>query len=105
MILYLSGPMTGYEGFNFPAFHSAAADLRDKGFEVISPAEIEHPILDWESCMRTDIRELMFANKVAVLPGWEKSKGARIEVYLAIDLGMEIIHAHTLEPVMSICKD
>lgn len=105
MIVYLSGPMTGIEEYNHPAFHAAAADLREKGFEVISPAEIEHPIHTWESCMRKDIMELMNAEKVAVLPGWEKSKGAKIEVYLALDLGMEVINAITLEPEMQICKD
>jgi hypothetical protein len=105
MILYISGPMTGIEQYNHPAFHAAAADLRAKGYEVISPAEIEQPILDWEACMRRDIRELMFAHKVVVLPGWQKSKGAKIEVNLALDLGMEVIDARTLQPVMNICKD
>jgi hypothetical protein len=99
MIVYLSGPMTGIEEFNFPAFHSAATDLRAKGFEVISPAEIEHPIQTWEACMRNDIRELMRADKVAVLPGWEKSKGAKIEVQLASALGMDIIDAYTWEAI------
>jgi hypothetical protein len=97
--------MTGYEELNFPAFHSAASNLRSKGYEVISPAEIEQPIKDWESCMRRDIREMMFAHKVAVLPGWQKSKGARIEVNLALELGMDIVDVRTLQPVMNIVKD
>jgi hypothetical protein len=43
MIIYISGPMTGYPDLNFPAFHLAASVLRSEGFTVISPAEIELP--------------------------------------------------------------
>jgi NTP pyrophosphatase (non-canonical NTP hydrolase) len=97
MIIYISGPMTGYPEFNFPLFNRVAENLRKLGYKIINPAEIEQPILTWESCMRCDIKELMNANKIAVLPGWEKSKGARIEVFLASQLGMEIVDANTLE--------
>lgn len=98
-MIYLSGPMSGYEELNFPEFHRVATDLRNKGFTVISPAEVEQPILTWEACMKNDIKELMNAEKVAVMNGWEKSKGAKIEVELAKNLGMEIICAYTLQPI------
>lgn len=108
--LYISGPMTGYPDLNFPAFHYAAAELRAKGFEVVSPAEIELPQYPkgykpndeadrrkmWEAFMRADIIEMMKADAVATLPGWEKSDGAVIEVGLAIKLGMDILDAYTL---------
>lgn len=97
MIVYLSGPMTGYEELNFPEFHRAAEGLREKGYKVISPAEIAQTATTWEACMRQDIKHLMDAHAVAVLPNWEKSKGARIEVNLAKSLGMQIIDAYTLE--------
>lgn len=38
--IYISGPMTGLPDFNFPAFHDAAARLRERGHEVANPAEI-----------------------------------------------------------------
>jgi hypothetical protein len=99
MIIYLSGPMTGYPEFNFPLFNRVAETLRRQGYQVISPAEIQPPVQTWEACMREDIKALMNCEKVAVLPGWENSKGARIEVSLAFQLGMEIVDANTLEPI------
>jgi hypothetical protein len=98
-VIYISGPMSGYEELNFPAFAQAAERLRNDGHKVISPAEIEQPVKSWEACMKEDIKQLMDANTVAVLPGWEQSKGARIEVELARSLGMSIVCANTLTPV------
>ena len=36
--LYLSGPMTGHEDFNRPAFHEAARLLRQAGFVWLAAA-------------------------------------------------------------------
>lgn len=98
MIIYISGPMSGLPEFNFPAFTEAAKKLRELGHIVISPHEIEQPALTWEACMRQDIKQLMDADMVVVLPGWEKSKGANIEVDIAIGLGMQIIRIKELIP-------
>ena len=39
MKIYIAGPMRSYPAFNFPAFHAAAKDLRERGHAVWSPAE------------------------------------------------------------------
>jgi hypothetical protein len=91
MIIYISGPMTGLPELNFPAFNAAAAQLRSLGYGVVNPAEFgEGEGKTWADYMRKDIKALMDCTHVAVLPGWENSKGARVEVYLAGQLGMPV---------------
>lgn len=88
--LYIAGPMTGHPNLNYPAFHQAAKQLRDAGYTVLNPAEGPRPTRNptWEDWMRQAIGMLIQADHVATLDGWENSRGARIEVNLALDLGM-----------------
>lgn len=95
--LYLAGPMTGFEDFNFPAFNKMAADLRARGYVVENPAE--HGVVDvadWADYMAYDLTRLGLCGQVAVLPGWQNSKGARLEVHIARELGMKVVNAHDL---------
>ncbi|RON88472.1 DUF4406 domain-containing protein [Pseudomonas fluorescens] len=95
--LYLAGPMTGFEDFNFPAFNAMAAQLRARGYVVENPAE--HGVVDgadWADYMAYDLTRLGLCGQVAVLPGWENSKGARLEVHIARELGMRVVNAHDL---------
>ncbi|MCF4997348.1 DUF4406 domain-containing protein [Pseudomonas syringae] len=95
--LYLAGPMTGFEDFNFPAFNKIAAELRTRGYVVENPAE--HGVVDdadWADYMAYDLTRLGLCGQVAVLPGWENSKGARLEVHIARELGMKVVNAHDL---------
>lgn len=98
--LYLAGPMTGFEDFNFPAFNKMAAELRARGYVVENPAE--HGVVDgadWADYMAYDLTRLGLCGQVAVLPGWENSKGARLEVHIARELGMKVVNAHDLVSV------
>lgn len=89
--VYLSGPMTGYPENNFPAFHETAAKLRAKGLKVMSPAEVNTNGGDWNACLRADIKVLMDCAAVALMPGWENSKGAHLELHIAHALGMRVL--------------
>jgi hypothetical protein len=90
--LYLAGPMTGLPELNFPAFHAAAARLRESGYDVVNPAEINvDPSEGWAACLRKDIAQLVTCEGIALLPGWEKSRGARLEHRIATELGMREI--------------
>ncbi len=93
--IYIAGPMTGLPELNFPAFHAETAKLRARGFDVINPAEInpDHT-MSWHDCMRRDIAELVKCDAIRLLPGWEKSSGARLEEHIAMQLGMKIILPH-----------
>lgn len=92
--VYISGPMTNMPQLNFPAFRAAAAQLRSVGLEVVNPAELDEQDagkeMAWADYMRRDIKALMDCTHVAVLPGWQESKGASIEVGLAHALGIQV---------------
>ena len=91
---YISGPMTGLPDSNFPAFNAAAAELRALGVDVVNPAEHGLPLgLEWSEYMRADIRAMMDCNRIHMLPGWCRSPGARMEHYIAYELGFEITGA------------
>ena len=99
--IYLSGPMTGHAGYNYPAFHAAAADLRLRGFAVINPAENEGGRIDLPRAayMRLDIESVLRADLVVVLSGWRGSRGARLEVEIAREIGIPILaYPHLDEP-------
>ena len=95
--IYLSGPMTGLPAFNFPAFNAEAARLRALGYCVVNPAEINVGAdLSWQQCMRADIRALCDCDTLALLPGWQRSSGAHLEMHLAHRLGLDIVMVEAL---------
>lgn len=89
--IYLSGPMTGIPEFNFPAFTAACESLRAAGHVVVSPHElIDGTDQPWSYYIRHDlIAMLMHCNSIARLPGFENSKGACVENYVAMLLGFD----------------
>lgn len=95
--VYVAGPMTGIADFNYPAFNAAADQLRALGYEVENPAD--HGIVEgaqWADYMAYDLTRLGLCGMIALLPDWEKSQGARLEVLIAERLGMTAVNAHDL---------
>lgn len=90
MKLYVSGPMTGYPDLNYPLFELAAGELRKAGFEVFNPAENEEQD-SWEAYLRIDLAMVLAADGVAVLPNWQESRGARLEVDVAHALHIPVL--------------
>jgi len=96
--------MTGYPQFNFQAFHAAAARLRALGYEVISPAEEDAPEVQaeamkspdgkmekdiaghtWGDILSKDVKIVSDLVKgIIFLLGWEHSRGARLEAFVAL---------------------
>src|SRR5437763_13955511 len=89
--IYISGPMTGYDNGNHPAFAAAAQYLRACGFEVLSPHEVKLADPTWVNYMRADIALVVRAQTVVTLAGWECSRGARLEVLIAHTLGIPVL--------------
>jgi hypothetical protein len=92
MKVYVSGPMTGYPDWNIPAFDVAATHLRTLGYEVLNPADAgADPGKTWDEYLRDDIVLVAQADAIAVLPGWELSRGARLEVHIGHALRMPVL--------------
>ena len=96
--VYLSGPMTGIPAFNRPLFHEVAARLRGLGFKVLNPAEffLGDVSLPWSMYMRASVEALLRADLVATLPGWENSRGAKLEVAVAEALGIPVTDSNSI---------
>lgn len=106
--IYIAGPMTGLPDLNYPAFHAEAARLRAIGFRVENPAENQQQC-DWQSYMRVAIAQLVKCDAIALLPGWQSSRGALIENGLAVSLGIPArpcaeFQARTADPKCWMCS-
>jgi hypothetical protein len=104
MTLYVGGPMTSYPHWNFPAFHEAAEDLREAGYNAIDPAELDElegflPSTKKEDLSPSQLKDFMLrdltlilteSDGVALLPGWQYSKGAAAEIAAAESVGLPV---------------
>ena len=90
--LYLAGPMSGYPQYNYPLFDQVAEQLRARGHRIFNPAQNPDGGRKRSRAfyMRLDIPALIEAEGVVVLPGWRQSRGASLEVWIAVDLGMPV---------------
>jgi hypothetical protein len=91
--LYLSGPMRGFENYNYPVFNTLAEQLRDAGFTVHNPAENfpnEEPgTRTYSEYMRLDIASVLNSTGIVLMPGWERSEGAKFEATTARLIGLK----------------
>ena len=90
MTYYLSGPMTGFEAYNRPEFNKVADQLRKYAGikDLINPAEHDEGEKPWEYYLKRDIKMILDNNVggLILLPGWQTSRGARIEVRVATEV-------------------
>ena len=105
MKMYLAGPMSGIPQFNYPRFDYVAGELRTLGYDVQSPAEMDSPETraaalasedgslgsgvingeSWGDFLARDVK--LVADEidgVCLLEGWDKSRGARLEAFVAL---------------------
>jgi hypothetical protein len=117
---YVAGPMSGLPQFNVPAFLEAQKMFEDRGFPVQLPADLDDPKivkqllqsedgahnpdqtggLTWGDCLALDVK--LISDKchgVAVLPGWNRSRGARLETFVAALNDKPIVYASTMHKV------
>lgn len=112
---YVPGPIRGIKDLNFPAFDAARNPGISKGHTVISPADIDraHGIKEdsyaaygpgeARAFARRDTEVILSLRSeegdgIALLPGWELSKGALAEFALARWVELAMVNALTWEP-------
>ena len=106
---YLAGPMTGRPQFNYPLFDRVATKLRDSGLDITSPAEMDDEDTraaamaspdgsvddytaegkgTWGDFLSRDVKLIADTlGGIILLPEWETSAGARLELFVALNLG------------------
>ena len=111
MKAYLAGPMSGYPKFNLPLFEEVTAKLRGAGWDIVSPAELDGNELNqasrqtdgdhdlftkatgvtWGDLLARDVKVIADEGIEGIinLPGWEESKGARLENYVGLLKGLK----------------
>jgi hypothetical protein len=89
MTVYIAGPMTGYPELNYPAFNAAEEKLIQRGHTVLNPANLPD-CGSWAGYMRLSIPMVCQADVIWLLPGWERSKGACLELQVACALGLKV---------------
>lgn len=91
--LYISGPMTGYPDHNHGTFNHVANVIRDRyKLDCFNPAENFDGMFDLPRhvYMLEDIKGLLTCDSIVMLPGWEKSKGALLEIEIAREINFKI---------------
>lgn len=103
-ICYISGPMRGYADLNYPAFDRAKEIMEKRGYDVISPADMDRKdptgtiLQAWEyadrdyAALRRIAKEAIPGSCVVTLHGYERSIGATAEIAMARWLGINIRH-------------
>ena len=104
-IIYLSGPMTGIEDYNYPLFDYVSERLRGLGHRVYNPTE--HPLAqELKDYMESGVNEkvklliktifasyctfiCLEADTIIMLPEWDTSRGAMLEQNLATVVSLD----------------
>jgi hypothetical protein len=100
--LYLAGPMRGDAIRNALKFVLAASELREVGYHVVSPVEMDAKIgivpamwntisrYELDTALQRDVDAMKLCEGVALLDGWELSEGTALEIQFAIRNGIHI---------------
>lgn len=100
-VVYLSGRITGLPmTYVRDLFQRAEEHYTSEGYKVLTP--LRNGLTEtatWEQHMAKDIIMLQRADIIALLPGWEKSTGARLEHEIAKVMNMGVMHYEPEEKV------
>jgi hypothetical protein len=95
--VYISGKITGLCLEQARSnFADAELQLLCQGYEPVNPMTLPHNHAgEWEDYMALDIAELTKCDAIYMLPDWQESNGARLELKIAKHLNKQIIYDKT----------
>lgn len=116
--VFLSGPMSGVGHWNVDGFALAHEKVKESGASYVYNPAIEYLQSGYakephEKCMRRTLAELtkerecpeLYVNThvpsydvIVMLPGWERSVGAKLEMDVAIACGIKVVMLGDVEP-------
>lgn len=74
-------------------FEKAESEVKLLGMIPISPLKLPHEHnKSWNSHMREDLIAMLKCDCVYAMRNWRHSPGAKIEIELAVSVGINIIH-------------
>lgn len=102
MRIYIAGPMSGLPNNGYDLFDKKESQLREAGWIVINPAEMDrgHGLeeerdfsrADYMQAARRDLKALQTVDAVYMLDGFEGSPGACWEWAYAKELGLSVFY-------------
>ena len=92
-IVYLSGAIPGTPDSNIPLFEKHEKQLTQQNYHVFNPHKLPNPKrkTEWVDYMIIDLPYVLMCDIVMVLPGWETSRGSKIEIFVAQQLSKKIV--------------
>lgn len=95
--IYISGKISDdtkeKEAENLRLFFHEEDKLVAQGFDVINPAHLVIANGTWEQYMAIDLHLIILHRpSIWLLPNWRESRGARLEVAFAEQLGLEVLN-------------
>lgn len=114
--------MRGFEYYNFPEFDAARDMLKDDGWRVVSPADMDRArgfapeqlpddhdwssvegleCFDLEEAITSDVEAVRECDAIFMLAGWEDSTGATAEHALAKWAGKQVVYEEEPVPASS----
>jgi hypothetical protein len=114
---YIGGPMSGIPSYNLDAFVAAKEAWVARGHNIVIPFDLNavvwgrHHNTPWNpgvdkaewgdpiahEMFALDLQTIHDVDFVALLPGWEKSKGVATELVVALTYGRPIYDAATFQ--------
>ena len=90
--VYLSGPITNMKNYKgLFMFVEELAALDDAG-QIYNPAAQIPASSSWEQAMHRCLSEITNYDTVVMLPGWNASRGARLESDVALACGIHVVN-------------